>query len=179
MTRQVLLFGVLAAHVALGNPQTAWAQSGVAVLRATSDQTPVEGEVRFTETAEGLRVEAQIRHAPPGRHGFHIHEFGRCEDAAKAAGNHYNPEGAKHGDLLAEGLQEAHAGDLGNIEIDATGAGRLAKLLPGLRLSEGRFAVAGRAVVLHADPDDFSQPSGNAGARIGCGPIVMTSTAAE
>ena len=32
--------------------------------------------------------------------------------------------------------------------------------------------VIGRTVVIHSDPDDFSsQPSGHAGARIGCGVI--------
>ncbi|NET38022.1 MAG: superoxide dismutase family protein [Cyanothece sp. SIO1E1] len=30
------------------------------------------------------------------------------------------------------------------------------------------------AIIVHADPDDFSQPVGNAGARIGCGAIEAT-----
>jgi Cu-Zn family superoxide dismutase len=34
--------------------------------------------------------------------------------------------------------------------------------------------VAGRAFVLHEKADDFGQPVGNAGSRIGCGPIVLT-----
>jgi Cu-Zn family superoxide dismutase len=36
--------------------------------------------------------------------------------------------------------------------------------------------VAGRAVVVHEQEDDFSQPVGNAGGRIACGPIVITKT---
>jgi len=36
----------------------------------------------------------------------------------------------------------------------------------------GPYAVAGRAVIVHANPDDFSQPSGNAGGRIACGVIT-------
>ena len=155
------------------------AASGVAKLQATSDQTPVEGDVRFTDTAEGLRVEAQIRRAPPGRHGFHLHEFGRCDNQGKAAGNHYNPLNTTHGDVVSEGVEHAHAGDLGNLEIDTDGQGRLMRVIPGIQLSEGRYPVAGRSVVLHADPDDFSQPSGNAGARIGCGPILITAADAE
>ena len=34
--------------------------------------------------------------------------------------------------------------------------------------------VVGKGIIVHADADDFtSQPSGNAGARIGCGVIVL------
>ena len=36
-------------------------------------------------------------------------------------------------------------------------------------------ALAGRALVAHADADDYhSQPAGNAGARIACGVIRVT-----
>jgi Cu-Zn family superoxide dismutase len=33
--------------------------------------------------------------------------------------------------------------------------------------------VVGHAVIVHGDPDDFGQPLGNAGARIGCGIIEL------
>jgi Cu-Zn family superoxide dismutase len=36
----------------------------------------------------------------------------------------------------------------------------------------GANDVVGKAVVVHADPDDYtSQPAGNAGSRIACGVI--------
>jgi len=39
----------------------------------------------------------------------------------------------------------------------------------------GPESVIGKAMVVHADQDDFeSQPSGNSGARVGCGEIVET-----
>jgi Cu-Zn family superoxide dismutase len=39
----------------------------------------------------------------------------------------------------------------------------------------GPESVIGKALVVHADQDDFeSQPSGNSGARIGCGEITET-----
>ena len=36
-----------------------------------------------------------------------------------------------------------------------------------LSLSEGKFNVAGLAMILHAKPDDFGQPTGNAGGAYG------------
>jgi Cu-Zn family superoxide dismutase len=124
------------------------------------------------EAAGGLRVTAQVRHAPPGRHGFHIHEGSSCAEAGQAAGGHFNPDAAPHGDLRRSGVRGAHAGDLGNLEVGPDGRGAYAALLPGLALAEGPRAVAGRAIILHADADDLSsQPTGNAGGRIGCGLI--------
>jgi Cu-Zn family superoxide dismutase len=36
----------------------------------------------------------------------------------------------------------------------------------------GPNSIIGRSIIVHADPDDLkSQPSGNAGARVGCGVI--------
>ena len=42
--------------------------------------------------------------------------------------------------------------------------------LPAASLT-GKNAILGRGVILHEKPDDFSQPTGNAGGRIACGVI--------
>jgi Cu-Zn family superoxide dismutase len=43
----------------------------------------------------------------------------------------------------------------------------------GVSVGSGPADVVGRAVVVHADPDDYrTQPTGNAGSRIACGVIV-------
>ncbi|MBI2167628.1 MAG: superoxide dismutase family protein, partial [Candidatus Omnitrophica bacterium] len=47
------------------------------------------------------------------------------------------------------------------------------KVVPGLTLKEGEYAVAGRALILHEKEDDFGQPTGNAGGRIACGVIQL------
>jgi Cu-Zn family superoxide dismutase len=49
-------------------------------------------------------------------------------------------------------------------------------LLRGVTLGGGAVNdIAGRAVVVHAVPDDYSsQPAGNAGARVACGVIKVT-----
>lgn len=154
--------------------QTCFAQTARATLQGTSPGSIISGKIILTETEEGLSVSAEVSGVPAGEHGFHIHQFGSCDDAGKAAGGHYNPDQAKHGDLLKDGHAGAHAGDLGNILVSSNRTGSLQKILPQLTLSDGPYSVAGRAFILHADPDNYGQPTGNAGSRIGCGTIVIT-----
>ena len=149
-----------------------WAETGQAILKGTQPGSPVGGMVALQDTPGGLKIDARIIQAPPGKHAFHIHEFGGCDDAGKAAGSHYNPACHPHGNMIQDGIAKTHAGDFGNITIDADGRGALQAVIPGLALSHGEANVAGRAFILHEKADDFSQPVGNAGARIGCGPIL-------
>ena len=153
----------------------AYAETGKAVLKPTAEGSSIAGSAQFTDSAEGLKVLVSISQAPPGKHGLHIHQFGSCEDGAKAAGGHYNPDNVMHGFLVTDGFSKAHAGDFGNIEVGPDGTGRLELTIPGLNLAGGKHTIGGRAVVLHEKPDDFGQPTGNAGGRIGCGTIAITS----
>jgi Cu-Zn family superoxide dismutase len=150
------------------------AETGQADIKATTDTSKVSGMVKFEDTKDGLKVTAQIENVPPGKHGFHIHDFGSCGDNGAKAGGHYNPKGAPHGHVTTDGLARAHPGDLGNIEVGPNGKGTLEAVIPGVSLSKGELTVGGRAVVLHEKVDDFGQPTGNAGSRIGCGTIVIT-----
>ena len=150
------------------------AETAEARLQSTSTHTYVSGVVTFEETPQGLKVLAMIDKAPPGPHGFHIHEYGSCDDFGNKAGGHYNPEGQVHGHAVKDGPKKAHPGDMGNIQVGPDGKGRLDIVLSKVALLSGNFPVAGRAIILHAKPDDYSQPTGNAGGRIGCGPIVIT-----
>lgn len=150
-----------------------FAETGIATIIGTSAGSEVSGEVKFEDTAEGLKVGVQVENVLPGKHGFHIHQYGLCQDEGKAAGGHYNPEGAGHGFVMKDGFSKAHAGDFGNIEVGPDGKGSLETVIPGLTLSNGTRNAAGRAVILHEKEDDFGQPTGNAGGRIGCGQIVI------
>ena len=161
---------VVVGCMVLGGPW-AFAESGKAVIQATAEGSAVSGEAAFTETPEGLQASIKVSNIPPGKHGLHIHQYGNCADGGNAAGGHYNPHGVKHGFLPKDGFEGAHAGDLGNIEVGPDGAGKLELALPGLRLSGGEHSVGGRSVILHEKVDDFGQPLGNAGGRIGCGVI--------
>ena len=77
--------------------------------------------------------------------------------------------------LARDGSENAHAGDMGNIEVKEDGSASYKAFIPGLSVSEGERSIAGRAVILHIQQDDYGQPTGNAGARIGCGTIVIKS----
>jgi Cu-Zn family superoxide dismutase len=59
---------------------------------------------------------------------------------------------------------------MGNIEADASGVAKVDVTLPTATLT-GKNAILGRGVIVHAKADDYSQPVGNAGGRIGCGVI--------
>jgi Cu-Zn family superoxide dismutase len=111
--------------------------------------------------------------APNSVHGFHVHETGNCSAAdASSAGGHFNPTGSPHG-RMDHGAH--HAGDIDNIVADASGVARVNMHVPGLTLGGGAASdIAGRAIVVHADPDDYaSQPAGNAGKRVACGIITV------
>lgn len=130
--------------------------------------------MEFEDTPEGLRIVVELENVPRVKHGFHIHEFGLITNGGKDAGGHFNPYGTQHGYLPADLFESSHAGDLGNIETGPDGKGTLFLIFPGLTLSGVTNSVAGRSVVLHEKEDDFDQPTGNAGARIGAGTIRIT-----
>ena len=140
----------------------------VAVLHPT-EGAKVHGVVTFSKEGDKVKVVAHIEGLAPGRHGFHIHEFGDCsaKDGA-SAGGHYNPAAMAHG---AREASPRHAGDLGNIEAGADGTAHVEFTDAVLKL-EGPNTIVGRAVIVHAAPDDFkTQPTGNAGGRQACGAI--------
>ena len=152
----------------------AMAEKGAAIITSTDGESRVLGRASLEETLGGLKISAELSGLTPGKHGFHIHQFGACSDQGKAAGGHFNPGGHEHGLVLKDGVQNTHAGDLGNIEIAADGTGKLEAIVPGIGLSGSQFHVGGRALIVHEKEDDFGQPVGNAGGRIGCGIIQIT-----
>lgn len=138
-----------------------------AVMAPTTPQGTASGTVNFFAEAGGVRVQAALQGLPAGLHGFHVHERGSCDSAGVAAGGHFNPAGQAHG--LPDSSAH-HAGDLGNITADANGSAALDKVFPYLTL-EGATSIIGHALIIHAQPDDGGQPTGNAGSRISCAVI--------
>ncbi len=142
----------------------------VAVLVQTQGNT-TNGVIRF-QPLEGGRVQVSGTVSglkPNSEHAIHIHQFGDVTAAdGTSAGGHFNPEGHPHG--LPDAAQK-HAGDLGNLKADAKGAATISLTLEGVTVAEGKMAILGRSVVVHENPDDGGQPTGNAGARIAVGVI--------
>ena len=94
--------------------------------------------------------------------------------AFTSAGGHLNPTSKKHGKDNPEG---PHAGDLLNIQVQASGDGKASLLDPNVTLGEGPnslFHEGGTSIVIHEKTDDYkTDPAGNSGARIACGVIVQ------
>lgn len=169
-TASLLAFGHAAEPHAMAAtmPEMMPIHAAVAVLIPTQGND-VHGVVRFTKVENGVRVQADVTGLTPGGHGFHVHEYGDASAPdGMAAGGHFNPAHAEHGGPMAE---MRHAGDLGNLEADASGHATLDHVDPVLAL-EGPTSIIGRGLIVHAAPDDLkSQPTGNAGKRVACGVI--------
>jgi len=157
----------IAMALTLGNAFGQEATKAIAVLHSASG-SKVTGTVTFTKMGDTVQVVADITGLTPGKHAFHIHEFGDCSAAdASSAGSHFNPMKKPHG---APDAAERHAGDLGNLEADSTGKAHLELKDDMLKLS-GENSILGRGVIVHEKVDDWSQPVGNAGGRQACGVI--------
>ncbi len=132
----------------------------------------VEGEVLFTAKGSSVRVEALFTKLPKGQHGFHIHKAGDLRgEGCKGACDHWNKgRPQSHGGAPGE-THQRHTGDLGNIELPASGVLKKTYMLSNVAISE----LWGRSVIVHADPDDLghgnmedSHTTGHSGKRIAC-----------
>ncbi|MEX0746489.1 MAG: superoxide dismutase family protein [Rhodothermales bacterium] len=149
---------------------------GAGMEQAVAQVSPTEGNsargtITFTSENGAVRVQGQLSGLRPGPHGIHVHENGDCSALdASSAGDHFNPTGQPHGSPQSA---QRHVGDLGNVEAGADSTASIS-LSDGLITLSGPNSVVGKAVVVHADPDDLtSQPSGNSGSRVACGVIQM------
>jgi Cu-Zn family superoxide dismutase len=141
------------------------ATKAIAVLSSASG-SKVTGKVTFTKSGDGVQVIAEVSGLTPGKHGFHVHEFGDCSAPdATSAGSHFNPTKDPHAGHDAD---KRHMGDLGNLEADASGTARLDLTDKKMKID----AIVGKAVIVHEKADDLkTQPTGDAGGRVACGVI--------
>jgi superoxide dismutase, Cu-Zn family len=144
-----------------------------AKLSGTYADTTVDGTVKFDMDSNG-KVKMTLDITIPAKAGksvaVHIHEHGDCGDTGKLAHGHWNPTNAQHGKW---GSASFHAGDIGNIKLNAKGKGTMS-LTTDLWTLGGKpdKNILGRSIIIHGGLDDYkTQPTGNAGTRIGCGVI--------
>ena len=143
-------------------------KEAICVLSPTKGSN-VAGTVKFTKKGDAVEITGEITGLTPGKHGFHVHEFGDLSsDAGLATGGHFNPDKEKHGGPHAA---ERHVGDLGNITADASGKVTL-HMTDKLIHLQGKHSIVGRGLIVHAKADDFmTQPTGDAGGRVAQGVI--------
>uniref|UniRef100_A1Z3C5 Superoxide dismutase [Cu-Zn] n=1 Tax=Euphorbia characias TaxID=3991 RepID=A1Z3C5_EUPCH len=147
----------------------------VAVLGSSDG---VKGTVFFTQEGDGpTTVTGSLSGLKPGLHGFHVHALGDTTNGCMSTGPHFNPESKEHG---APDDETRHAGDLGNITVGDDGTANFTIIDKQIPLTGSNSVVVGRAVVVHADPDDLgkgghelSKSTGNAGGRVACGIIGL------
>ena len=147
----------------------------------SKSKSSVTGQAVFSEKNGKVKLELSLTGVESGPAAVHLHSIGDCSsEDAMSSGGHWNPTKDKHGKW---GESQFHSGDIGNINIDESGKGVLILIDQHNRWSIGGPAetnVIGRAVVVHQGRDDMvSQPSGAAGKRTGCGPIIETTGVTE
>lgn len=140
-----------------------------AEVNGSAEYPRIYGTVDLYTVKDGTLVYASIEGLPRdkdicrrGVFGFHIHGGKSCTGTASDpfadAGSHFDINGCEH---------PSHAGDMPPL-FSSRGRAVLMFLTDRFTVDE----VIGRAVVIHAMPDDLiSQPSGNSGKKIACGII--------
>ena len=141
-------------------------------------QGKLSGHVIFEQKTSNdvVKVRGKVEKLfPPGKHGFHIHEYGDYTDGCNSSCSHFNPDNTTHGGVTGE---NRHAGDLGNIvSKNKRSKGTICCSLLSLN-PKSRYNIIGRMILVHEDEDDLgngdneeSLKTGNAGSRLACGVI--------
>ncbi len=142
--------------------------NGVAYISGDNKHNGLRGSMRLFQQGKGVLIAIELYGLPRGEtcagpvFGLHIHEGSSCtgnsKDAFADAMAHYNPENCEH---------PYHAGDLPPV-FGNNGYAFQVFFTDRFTVNE----VMGKTVIIHSMPDDFkTQPSGNAGEKIGCGLI--------
>lgn len=143
-----------------------------AVISGTKADTTVDGTASFD--ADSGKVKLTLNLTIPKMANktvaVHIHEHPDCGDNGMATHGHWNPTGAQHGKW---GSASFHLGDIGNVKLDKDGKGTLTMSTDLWTLgADTTSSVLNHAIIVHNGVDDYkTQPTGNAGGRIGCGLI--------
>jgi superoxide dismutase, Cu-Zn family len=135
----------------------------------------IGGSASFTEESDGVLVVLELRGAAPGKKAVYVHEKGDCSDIkALSLGYHFAADSNQQ--ALPPEQAARHLGDLGSIEVQDDGKGRLEIRVEHASLQpHNPDSMLGRSIVVHAG-EDFrrEQPSGAAGTAVACG-VIHTS----
>jgi Cu-Zn family superoxide dismutase len=141
-------------------------KKAVCVIRGLGSNR-VSGMVTFTQKGTKVEVTGTVSGLSPGKHGFHVHEFGDISSSdGMSAGTHFNPDMMPHGGPHSK---KRHVGDLGNITANRSGKATIKITDSDIQLN-GPHSIIGRSIIVHAKEDDLKDIA-SAGARIGGGVI--------
>ncbi len=174
MKKKIEMLVVLTGLLVLSGVSFAREAPKTAKAELISTEGKKVGVAALSEDPDGVKISLKLFGLTPGTHALHIHQVGTCNPPDfKSAGGHFNPEGKKHG---MKNPQGAHAGDLPNIVVGLDGMASVEVVARQVTLKPGTkslFQPGGTALVIHAkEDDDMTDPSGNAGDRVACGPIT-------
>ena len=158
-----------------------------AICILVGQNNSINGLIYLNELSDGnTHIYGKIINLPPGKHAFHIHEYGNMIQGCSTVGGHYNPFNKNHGArVIADSKGNVqinynrHVGDLGNIIANKKGEAVINFVDPLVKLT-GTTSVIGRSIVVHAKVDDLglgetedSLKTGSAGIRMACGIIGL------
>ncbi|WP_029036594.1 superoxide dismutase family protein [Salinimicrobium xinjiangense] len=133
----------------------------------------VSGTVTFKEENGEVTMTAELSGLSEGMHAIHLHENADCSaDDGSSAGGHWNPTFEDHGEW--GDVSGYHRGDIGNFDVNSNGEGSITFTTDKwcIGCDDETKNIIGKSVIVHDGVDDYtSQPSGNAGTRIGCAEI--------
>lgn len=131
--------------------------------------TNTRGQISFVQKKNEVKMVVKASKLTPGIHAIHIHEKGDCSAAdASSAGGHWNPMKEMHGKW---GHGQHHNGDIGNLIADQDGKATLTFRTERwcIGCKDETKNILNKSIIIHKSEDDFkTQPTGNAGGRIGC-----------
>lgn len=137
------------------------------VLSKSNTQTG--GTAKFTQKGDEVVMKLDVTNLTPGIHAVHIHEKGDCSAVdGTSTGGHWNPAKDDHGKW---GAEHFHMGDIGNLVANQEGVATLTFKTDKwcLGCADESKNIIGKGLIVHAAADDFhTQPTGNAGGRVGC-----------
>lgn len=132
----------------------------------------------FAQASDEVRIAITFRDRTSlvGTHAIHIHSVAQCTPPAfDSAGPILNPTSKQHGLLNPDGPMD---GDLPNLVIGPAGvevynlSAALVSIEPGPG-ADSLLGGRGTSLVIFSQADDnTTQPDGNAGQRLACGPIA-------
>lgn len=135
----------------------------------SKSNTQTGGTAKFTQKGDEVVMKLDVTNLTPGIHAVHIHEKGDCSAAdGTSTGGHWNPAKDDHGKW---GAEHFHMGDIGNLTADQNGNAMLTFKTDKwcLGCTDESKNIIGKGLIIHASADDFhTQPTGNAGGRVGC-----------